>query len=300
MTRLFLLLPVLTALLCGAVPRASGLEVDASFSLDNIGFTPTRAVTDKSLPGAAFFWGGSLSVQENLSDSIQIDAALASDQLAGNSISALFQYKTANFRVGMGPFLGLFNSSSSVLKSGISTLVGLELPGRAFVTLRTDDSLGGQSSIDGGYSVEVDDLAVGFYAGVGALCTLGLTYTQLDRTAGAVQVVDSLTNYSLEVKTFEKNVPFRLDFTVAYQVLLRQDGAGNPSPGLGSLIAGAGIDLLLSSNLALTLDFRGSVWSGGSGSLAGQSDVGFAPLLFRATAGFALTLPDTAAAAATP
>jgi hypothetical protein len=288
---------VFAVLLCGTAPVAGALEIDGSFQIGNLGFAPTRASSDATLPGADWLWGGFLSVAEDLASNVQLEAALQRDQISGNTVSALFQYRTEFFHVGMGPFLGLLNSSTVILKSGISTDVGLEIPGKAFVSLRTDSSLGGQPSTEGDYAIEDDILQLGFYAGENAICTLGLNYQQLSSTGAAGQIVDSLTSYSLDVKVFEKNVPFRLDFMAAYQLLLKQY-VGGPTHGLGSLIAGAGVDFLVSSNLALTLRFRTSVWSIGSGVLAGQSDVGFTPLLFQASAGFELTLPSAAAPAA--
>ncbi len=288
---------VFAALLC-CVPAslAGALEIDGSFQLGNLGFSADRASTDSTLPGAAYLWAGTLSVSANVANNIQILAELQRDLVAGNTVSALFQYTTDYFRVGMGPYLGLFNSPATVLKSGISTLVGLAVPGKAFVTLRTDSSLGGQAGVSaGGYYAESDDLRFGFYAADAAICTIGLVYKQLSLP----QTVDSLTAYSFDVKVFQKNIPFRLDFNLAYETLARQylDGASNPTHGLASFIVGAGIDLVLSDTFFLSLGFQSSVVTLGSGVLAGQSAFGFAPLLFQASAGFGITLPDSSGTA---
>jgi hypothetical protein len=296
MTRRSALSLVCLVLLSGAAPLAGGLEIIGDFQLGNIGFAATRASTDATLPGSDWFWGGFLSVREDLSSNIKIDALLQRDQIAGNTVSALFQYTAEFFRVGMGPYLGLLNSPTAILKSGVTTLVGLEIPGKAFVSLRTDSSVGGQTGAANGYVAENDILRLGFYVGDAAICTLGMTFKQLSATSGTTEVVDSLTDYSFDVKFYEKNVPFRLDFVFAWQVLQRQyiDGASEATHGLGSLIAGAGIDLIFSSTFALTLDFSTSLWSVGSDVLAGQSAAGFAPFLFQASAGFELTLPSSA------
>jgi hypothetical protein len=299
MTKTLALCFMIAALLCGAASSAGGLEIEGNFQLGNLGFTSTRASTDSAFAGTDYFWGGSLSVRQDVSSAIQVNAALTRDLIVGNSISALLQYKSDYFRVGMGPYLGLVNSSGSTLKSGISTLLGAEIPGIAFLTLRTDSALGGQASTTGDYFAQSNELLLGFSIRDSAICTLGLRYEQFSSTPDAVEVIDSLTVYSFDVKVFEKNVPYRLDFNFAYQALLRQylDNITNPSHGLDSVIAGIGVDLIISPYFAFTLGFRASVWTFGVGVLSGLSDIGFAPFLFQGSAGFRVSLPDPEAPA---
>lgn len=297
MTRTFALSIIITALLCGAASSAAGLEIEGSFQLANLGFTPTRDPADATYNGGDYFWGGSLFLSQSFSSSIQVDAALNRDLIVGNSLSALFQYKTDYFRVGMGPYLGLLNSSSTILKSGISSLLRAEFPGVAFVSLRTDASLGGRAST-GDNSAQRNEIILGFYIRDSAICSFGMSYKELDYFKGSNFVIDSLTAYSFDVKVFEKNVPYRLDFNFAYETLLRQynDPVG-PSHGLHSVIVGAGIDLLITPAFALTLSMRTSVWTFGTDSLSDVSDIGFSLFLFQGSVGFRIVLPDSDASA---
>jgi hypothetical protein len=296
---------VITALFCGAAPFAGALEIDGNFLLGNLGFAPTRVSTDATFAGSDYFWGGSLSLREDLSSNVRIEAALLRDLITGNSISAMFQYKTSWIRVGMGPSIGLLNfpssvlRSGSVLKSGISTLIGIEVPGAVFASLRTDISLGGLANTTGDYSAQSNQLLFGFYAGNFAICTFGLLYEQFDSVTSTSALTDSLTAYSFDVKVFEKNVPYRLDFNFAYQTLQRQYQIEGVSHGLSSVIAGTGIDLIFTPEFTFTLAFRTSVWTIGTGVLSGLSDLGFTPLLFQGSAGFRVTLPDDAASTGT-
>jgi hypothetical protein len=285
---------IVAALICGAASSASGLDIEGSFQLGNLGFTPDRASTDATYTGADPFWGGSVSLRQDISSSIQVEAALRRDLIVGNSISAVLQYKSEYFRVAMGPYLGLLNSTSNILKAGISTLLGAEFPGVAFLTLRTDSSLGGQASTNGDYFAQSNGVLLGFYIRDSAICTFGLSYEQFASTQGDSELVDSLMVYSFDVKVFEKNVPYRLDFNAAYQVLLRQY-VGSAALGLGSVIVGTGIDLVFTPAFALILGFRTSVWTQGTGGLSSFSDVGFSPFLFEGSAGFRVTLADVAA-----
>jgi hypothetical protein len=281
------------ALICGAASSASGTDIEGSFQLGNLGFTPTRASTDATFTGADAFWAGSLSFRRDISSSIQVEAALRRDLIVGNSISAVLQYKSDYFRVAMGPYLGLLNSASNILKSGITTLLGAEIPGVAFITLRTDSSLGGQASTNGDYFAQSNGITLGFYIRDSAICSFGLSYQQMASTPGDTELVDSLMVYSFDVRVFEKNVPYRLDFNAAYQVLSRQY-VGISSVGLGSVILGTGIDLIFTPSFALILGFRTSVWTLGTGALSSLSGVGFAPFLFEGSAGFRVTLSDDA------
>ena len=299
MTRKFVPLFIIAVFSLGAVSSAFALEIEGSFQLGNLGFTQNRDSTDSSFTGSSYFWGGALSLRRDLAPNFQIEAALARDQIMGNSLSALLQYKSDYVRAGMGPYLGLFNSPSVSLKSGISTLLGLELPGVVFISLRTNSSLGGQSSTKD-YFAQSNTVLLGFYMGNFGIATLGLTYEQLNSSQEDVPFTDSLTVYSFDMKFFEKNVPYRLDFNISYQVLHREYNfiIDTVDHGLDSLIAGAGVDVLFTPEFALTLAVRASVYSFGTDVLSGVSDLGVVPLLFQASIGFRITLPDASPPAA--
>jgi hypothetical protein len=103
MTRTFALSIIIAALSCGAATSAGALEIEGSFQLGNLGFAPGRTNTDTTYTGADYFWGGDLSIRQDLSSGIQIEAALKRDFIVGNSISALLLYKSDYFRVALGP-----------------------------------------------------------------------------------------------------------------------------------------------------------------------------------------------------
>jgi hypothetical protein len=282
---------LLILMLTVPVAAAGCLEIGGEFQLGNMGFTSSRSSSDTSFKGGDYFWGGSLYITQGVMDNFQVEGGVFRDLILGNVVYSLLQYRTDYFSLGIGPFLGLFNSSSVFMKSGISTLVRLELPGVAYVSLRTDGTLGNAVSTEGDYSEQRSDIALGFYV-PNAICTLSLSSLEFVSMQGTAQVVDSLTEYSLKVVVFEKNVPFRLDFDFAYQVLLKKyiDGAANPTHGLTSFILGVGLDLLFSKEFSFLLDMETSVYTVGTSQLSAFSDVGFAPFLFRASSGFRLIL----------
>jgi hypothetical protein len=292
-----LVLPtIVTALFCSAAFSAGGLDIEGSFQLGNVGFTPARASTDATYAGADYFAEANLSLHQNMGGGIRLDAALERDLITGDSISAMLQYKAEYFRIGLGPYLGLVNTTPNFLRPGISTLLGVEFPGVVFLTLRTDNSQGGQATTADNSSAQNNEIRLGFYVRDSAICSFGFSNEQLASTRGGTEQVDSLTAYSFDVKVFEKNVPYRLDFNFAYRVLLRQylDGVTNPSHGLNSVVAGLGVDVVATPSFTLLFGLRTSIWSFGTGVLSGVSDIGFSPFLFQASAGFRVTLGNAA------
>lgn len=285
---------LVAALLFAASRSAGGLDIESSFQLGNMGFATTRASNDATYTGADFFADGNVSLRQDLSGGVRIEAAVQRDLITGNAVWAILQYRTEYFRVALGPCIGLAGSVPNILKPGISALLGVQLPGIAFLTLRTYNAQGGQAADM--YAAQNSAISLGFYVRDSAICSFGVSYDQLSSVPNGTELVDSLTAYTFDVEVFEKNVPYRLDFNFAYQLLLRQylDGASNPSHGLNSVVAGVGVDLLISPSTALLLGFRTSVWTLGTGVLSGISDIGFAPFLFQASAGFRVTLGDTA------
>jgi hypothetical protein len=283
MRRTFALSTIFAALFCCAAVSVGALDIEGNFLLGNLGITPSTATT---LTGTDLFWGGRLSIRQDVTSNIQIQAALERDMIVGNSISAIVQYKSDYFRVGVGPYVGFLNSTANILNAGVSTLLGVEIPGVVFLTVQSAGSLGGLSSV----FAQSNQVLLGFYIRDSAICSFGLLYQQF--ALAAPLLVEGLTAYSFDVKVFEKNVPYRLDFNFAYQQLDGMNSGG--SLGLGSVIVGAGIDLLLTPSFALVLGFRTSVYTVGSGNLQGLLDIGFSPFLFQASAGFRVTLADAA------
>jgi hypothetical protein len=292
MTRRPAIHALVAALLLVASLSAGALDIEGTFQLGNMGFTPTRASTDATYAGADYFADGNLSLRQDLPGGIRIEAAAQRDVITGNAVWAILQYKTDYFRVALGPYIGLAGSVPNILKPGISALLGAQLPGIAFLTLRTDIAQGGQAADT--YAAQNSAISLGFYVRDSAICSFGVSYDQLSSVPSGTEQVDSLTAYTFDVEVFEKNVAYRLDFNFAYEVLLRQylDGAANPEHGLDSVVAGVGVDVLITPSVVLLLGFRTSVWTLGTGVLSSLSDIGFAPFLFQASAGLRVTLGD--------
>jgi hypothetical protein len=273
---------------------AGSLEIGGIFKLGNLGFQSDRDINDTSFGGVDFLYGGSAYMRLDVANRFQVEAGFERDLILRNVLYTLLQYRMDYFSLGVGMFMGLFNSVGSTLNSGISTSVSLELPGVAFVSLRSDNSLADRLSESGDFSQQRIDLSVGFYA-KNAICSLNLS-TKEYAELGSFEVIDRLTRYSFKADIYQKNIPFRLVVSFAYQLLGKKylDGVTNPNHGLNSLLLGTELDLVLGSRLLLMFGIESNLFSFGTGELADNTILGFEPFLFQAYAGFRLNFPRVA------
>ena len=179
-------------------------EVSTEFQIGNLGFANDRASTATNTP-AQFPWGLSIYGSEEITGELGVDIGFYFDQTLKNISYTNLRYTKQFFTLGVGPFFGFFNSPSSLLKPGISTLVRLDFPGLIFVEFRADSSIGGRLVQDGDYLQERSDITAGFYvlnaiARV-SLLTKGYTY----RTA-TQEIIDSFVEYSFSTDIYPTKI----------------------------------------------------------------------------------------------
>jgi hypothetical protein len=264
---------------------AAGLDVGVQAWTGNLGFRTDRAEDDSSFPGADYFWGLSLFGTHDITDNFSFETGFYSDPVLRNISYTLFSYNEKVLSVGVGPFFGFFNDTETLLKSGISTAVRLELPGVVFVSFRSDSSIGGELVQAGDYLQERNDIAFGFYV-QNAICTLSLNSRKFEQKTDDDTVVDSVTEYLLSTDIYQKNVPYRLLVTFAYQTLSRAYVAADSESTLNSLVVGIEIDITIAPATLLQLGISGSVYSFGQGTLVGSAS----DFLFRTFAGVKVNL----------
>ena len=279
----------LAALFVVAGP-APAVEVGGAFRFDNLGFATDRAASDATYSGLDYYWGGELHLTHELSDSLSLEAGFRKDDILRLLAYSVFEYRLDYFRLGLGTFLGAFNSTSQLLQSGITTSIGLEIPGIVFVTFRSDNSIGGRLVDIGDYIQERSEVSLGFYV-PNVICSLNVESKSFTQTQAAGESVDSLTVYSFKTDIHQKNLPFRVLLSFGYQSLAKKliDGSASPPTStLNSIILGTELDVNVSRPLMLTFSLDSSIYSFGQDQLLGVSNPGPAGYLFRATAGFSL------------
>lgn len=287
-TRKILLLVLLSLLLISF--SISAIEIGTSFVIGNLSFPKTRVSTDTGFTGLDFPWGINLFLNQSLSDTFFLKTGFYMDPILRNIYYTNFFYQQNFFSIGVGPFFGLFNSSSSILNSGLSSTVRLEWPGVLFIALRADSSIGGRIVQTGDYLQERNDIGFGFYVR-NAICSINLITKQYTGKTDAGTVIDSTEKYFFEADIYQKNIPYKLLLTFGYEKLLKTFvEEATVAHGLGSLMVGVNFKVAVRDFLSIFIDLDSSVYSFGTDELLGIANPGPGGYLFKASTGFSINL----------
>ncbi len=274
----------------------SAMEITTSVTAGNLSFDKAASAPVSSFQGTKFPWGISVYGEKYVTDNTSIKAGIFYDPVLRYTINTLFQYQYNFFKLGVGPFFGIFNTSQTIMKSGITTTVKIELPGVVFASLEADSSIGARFVKVGDYIQEKSLITIGYYI-PNAICSLNLvTKSFVVKQEDALEVDDSFTEYSFKVDIFQKNVAFRTVLSFAYQTLSRS--YLNTSTGitatntLNSLVFGTHFKFNLSDNLSLFTNLESNVYSFGylDSTPLTLPQTGIGLYLFRATAGVTVKL----------
>jgi hypothetical protein len=280
-------LAVLAVLLAAPVLQVAALEISGTFRLGNMSFAQTRPETDVAFAGDQYQWGLDLSVKQAITDDFTFSSSLRRELILRNTVYNTLTYRQSFLRIGVGPFFGLFNSTTSVLKPGITTSVQLEFPGVAYVMFRSDSSIGGRLVEVGDYTQERSDISAGLY--VKNIIMSGLLETRRfsQKTAADVETIDTLSIYAFQTDMFRKNAPYKILVTFGYHQLGRTfvHPTETVQHTLNSIVLGTKVDLFLTPFLTTSLDLESSIYTFGNGELLGISNPGPGGYLFRAYIG---------------
>ena len=288
----FILAPAVLLLALTVPLRA--FEVSTEFQIGNLGFTDERASTDTTYP-LQFPWGLSLYGSQRIDDMLEIDTGFYFDPTLNNISYTLLKYSQQFFTLGVGPFFGLFNSATSLLKPGISTAIRIDFPRLLFVEFRADSSIGGRLVQEGDYLQERSDLTAGIYV-KNAIASLNLLTKSYTYRTATEEIIDSLVEYSFRTDIYQKNVPYRILLSFAYQT--RSKSFTNVSTSaavvhtLNSLVLGTRLDFQLTKYLSIMTNLDSSIYSFGSAgdTLLVLPSTGISAYLFNVSAGFTLDI----------
>jgi len=258
----FSLLFVITFLI-----SASGMEISTLFHISDISFDKKDTSTVSSLSTTTYPWGISIFGTDSISEDMRIKAGVFYDPVLRYTTYTLFEYQHEFFKLGVGPFFGSFNTPGTILKSGISTSVRIELPGIVYASLKADSSIGSRFVKVGDYIQEYNKISVGYYI-PNAICSVDLTSKSfVTKQATNLEVDDSFTEYAFKVDMFQKNVSFRALLSFAYQTLTRTylDTSMSISHEnkLNSLILGTDFSFKLNDGLSLITNLESNIYSFG-------------------------------------
>ncbi len=246
---------------------AAGMEISTLFHISDISFNKSDTAPVSDFSGTYYPWGISIFGSDEINDDMSLKVGVLYDPILRYTTYTLFEYQHSFFKLGVGPFFGLFNTNETILKSGISTSVRVELPGIMFASLKADSSIGSRFVKVGDYLQEFNEISVGYYI-PNAICSLNLTSkTFVTKQGTTLEVNDSFTEYAFKVDIFQKNVAFRALFSFAYQTLTRTylDTAASQTNEntLNSLILGTDFTFKIANGIDLITNMESNIYSFG-------------------------------------
>lgn len=272
------------------------IEVGALFSMGNLTLGD-RTETTSTISGTTFPWSIEVTGTEKLNDMFTLEAGFYRDPILRNTAYTLFTYQIDFLHIGVGPFFGIFNSTGTILKSGIVTSLRIEVPGITFVEFRSDSTIGGRLVSPGEYLQSRSDVSAGFYLR-NAIMSVNLRSKEFIEKTATGELIDKQVDYEFQTNIFQKNVPYRILLTLGYRTLTKSwvPASGTTTTHtLNSILIGTKFDLALSDNFSLIGDLESSVYNFGTGGAAGTDPLtmpasGIGIFLFNARIGFSLNL----------
>ena len=272
---------VLTVLLFLFILSFGGaLELSTEFHIGNLALERNRTSADTAYGGMYFFWGINVGINHPINNKIGISASWIMDPVLRNTLYTQFTFRENFINIAVGPFFGVFNSASSILKAGINAMIQIEYPGVVFFRFRADSSIGGRLIETGDYLQERNDIVFGFYV-PNAVCTLGLSTKKYTEKVSTGETVDRLTEYFFGTQIFQKNVPYKVDVRFAYHHLSKTFlEATTTVHGLSSLVVGFRVDVEVTKYLTVFARLDSSIYTFGTDALLGVTNPGPGGYLF--------------------
>ncbi len=291
MNRNGLLTAVLAALVAAAGPA---LEVESVLGLGNVAFdlsenSPLSAAEESFDPLLHGF--GSLTITDRINDAFDLSAGFERDPILRNTVFTRVAFGQDYFRLTLGPVFGPFNAEGTVLNGGISAGLRLEVPGIAFVTFRTDSTIGAGLSVPGDYVQERNEVGVGFWT-PNIVMTFRISSRSFTvRDTRELDIIDDCTRYELIADVYKKNVPYTATVNLGYQALSRSyvAAADTVADELRSAIVGIEFGVRATPVLGLMAGTEAALYSWGVEGL-GNPDANVA--LFTVRLGATITLPN--------
>lgn len=274
-------------LLAAVSSPLSALEITGSFRLGTLGFDAGREESETTFAGDVLQWGAQIGVRQSLSDELSFSSNFDRDLILRNTIYNTLTFRQSFLRLGVGPFFGVLNSTTAILKPGITTLVQVEFPGLAYLLFRSDSTIGGRLVEVLDYTQERSDIAAGLYIG-NVIMSANLRSRRFSqKTAAEVETVDALTVYALETDIFRKNAPYKALISFGYHNLTRSFIHPDETikHTLNSIVLGTSVDIFLTAFLTTSLSLESSIYTFGGGELLGVSNPGPGGYLFRTYVG---------------
>jgi hypothetical protein len=278
----------------GTALSAQEIGIEATGGNLQFPWTQTTPTTGSPFPSDNYFIGGNAWLQAPLGDDASVRLSYDRDAVLRNTAVAAVQFERGIARISVGPMFGFLNSTLAPFSAGISASVRLQLPGVAYVSMRSD---GGtaisllQSSADPQARTE---LSAGIYVPHAIISGVvsAKRFNELD-SEGKI-LTDSLTRYAMTVDVFKKNVPYTATFSVGYEQRSKYYAASATMDSLGAVILGLDSTAQIGKSVKLTGGISTGAYVFGLDALKGRGP-GNSAFIFDAHLGFSVDIPESIA-----
>jgi hypothetical protein len=279
---------------CAAVLPASALDIELGGYFGNLGlpWAGETAMTYDPYPANLWLYGGRAAFVENLGEGFSLRADYETDPVLRHIVKGVVTYEAGIASISAGPMVGVFNSTSTLLKAGIDIGFKLEFPGIAYFSARTDSSMGAGLATPGDYSQEFSELMAGWYV-YNAICSVGMTTKRFTRVLDSGDfLVDGMNAYTFSIDVHKKGAPYRVLADLGYQSVTRTY-PGAIIDGLGIVVLGAQVSVDVRPSVMVVAGLDSGVYVFGTDELMGR---GPAPssFIFSANLGVTIRLQDSA------
>jgi len=281
----------LCILLVQASGTVSGIDISLYGSLGNIAFDTSRSTALSDVNQAfsenlTFY--GIAQLDQKIAENTNFTILLNRDPILRNSLYTTIAYDTGYAKITVGPFFGLFNSSSSMITSGLSTTLTMTLPGIIYGSFRSDTTIGAGVTLPGDYIQQQSALAIGLW-GPNTLTSFKLsTKTFTYKKTTSQTIVDKVTNYDWVTEVFKKYIPYTATITLGYQSLKRSYiDVTTSDDELAAFMIGLDASFKFSDNFKIMGGGKAPLYAWGVGNLKSPDD---SAILYEATLGLTVSI----------
>lgn len=277
----------LAAAIAGLAPhRAAAMDMEAHGFFGNLGLPWTDPIPAGQYPANLWLYGGRVAFTEQLNTGLSFMAEYETDPVLRNVVRGIITYRTGIVSISAGPMVGVFNSITKPLKTGIDIGFKLELAGLAFFSATVESSMGMATA--GGYFQDLTELAAGWNVN-NAICSLSMKTRQFTDILASGTVSNESTDYLFAVDVYKKNAPYRVLAELGYRAMTKTY-ADATIDGLGAVVLGAQVSAQLNPSFSIVAGLDSGVYVFGLEGLAGR---GPAPtsFMFQGNLGVVIRLP---------
>ncbi len=270
--------------------HAAAMDIEVGGFFGNLGLPWTTTIPAGQYPNDLWLYGGRVAFTEQLNTGLSFMAEYETDPVLRNVVRGIISYETGIVSISAGPMVGIFNSVTKPLKTGIDIGFKLELAGLAFFSATVESSMG--MATTGGYFQDLTELAAGWNVR-NAICSLSMTTRQYTDILASGTVSNESTDYLFAVDVYKKGAPYRMLAELGYRAMTKTY-ADATVDGLGAVVLGAQVSAQLNPVFAIVAGLDSGVYVFGLEQMAGRGPAP-ASFMFQGTLGVVVRLPGSQA-----